>query len=465
MVQIATRRAACARLARPTQFPAAATHLRAPTASQGASLTQRAGPRAPAAARARTKVPLAQPHARTSAPNQTGARRAARRRHRARPAPTVAAKDCSVPSSAPNVHRMPSGLVVQRRRADSMWQWHIQRPAQRLSVQGASRVAECQCNAGYYNERNALGTPKCILCGAGAACKVRGVTVATLPLKAGYWRLSPESTEIKRCPDAAHGSDSACVGGDGTSTPAKTRRQLGSSSACRESTTGPYCQLCDDEATVGSGSRLYYSRSTRTCKECTGDLVAPISTAVGIAVVLAGLGALYYVYMPHRRVPWLRMLLLRGTTMVAAFSLRAKAKQCVGFYQVATSVATVYNVVMPASTQSLLDTLQFVNLNLFDAFGLPYECLSLHGFSSQLRFHMLAPLGLVTVITLGCVGSQLVQLLRGRAGGVGAPSGACAPSWRWKLVKRGLLKALPAISVISFLVFPAVSTVAFRAWD
>ena len=203
-------------------------------------------------------------------------------------------------------------------------------PDNAVSVQGASRVAECQCNAGYYNARSASETPECVLCGAGAVCKVRGVTVATLPLKAGYWRLSPESTEIKRCPDAAHDSDSACVGGDGTSTPAKTRRQLGSSNACRDTTTGPYCQLCDD----GSGSRLYYSRSTRACKECTGDLVVPISTAVGIAVVLAGLGALYYAYMPHRRVPWLRMLLLRGTTMVAAFSLRAKAKQCVGFYQV-----------------------------------------------------------------------------------------------------------------------------------
>ena len=218
----------------------------------------------------------------------------------------------------------------------------VQCPANAVSVQGASRVAECQCNAEYYN--NASGIPKCIRCGAGAACKVgvRGVTVATLPLKAGYWRLSPESTEIKRCPDAAHGSESACVGGEGTSAPAATRRQLGSSNACRASTTGPYCQVCDDEAADGSGSRLYYSRSTRTCKECTGDLVAPIGTAVGIAVVLAGLGALYYVYMPHRRVPWLRMLLLRGKTMVAAFSLRAKVKQCVGFYQVALPVVDLW---------------------------------------------------------------------------------------------------------------------------
>ena len=211
-------------------------------------------------------------------------------------------------------------------------------PENAVSVQGASRVAECECNAGYYNA-GSHSEISCVPCGPGVVCKVRGVTVATLPLEAGYWRLSTESTEIKRCPDAAHGDDSACVGGSG---PAATRRQLGGSNACRASTTGPYCQVCDAEATDGSGSRLYYSRSTRACKECSSDLAAPISTVVGIAVVLAGLGALYYVYMPHERVPWLRMLLLRGTTMVAAFSLRAKAKQCVGFYQVALLMAGIH---------------------------------------------------------------------------------------------------------------------------
>jgi hypothetical protein len=200
------------------------------------------------------------------------------------------------------------------------------------SGQGASRVEECECNVGYYNNGSASEI-KCVLCGTGAVCEVSGVTRATMPLDAGYWRSSNESTEIKRCPDAAHASGSACVGGTGTSAPAATRRQLGSSNACRASTTGPYCQLCDDETMDSSGS-LYYSRSTRTCKECSGDFAVPISTVVCIAIVLAGLGALYYAYMPHRRVPWLRMLLLRGSTMVAAFSLRAKAKQCVGFYQV-----------------------------------------------------------------------------------------------------------------------------------
>ena len=213
-------------------------------------------------------------------------------------------------------------------------------PDNAVSVQGASHVAECECNAGYYNAGSASEI-SCVLCSVGIVCAVRGVTVATLPLDAGYWRLSNESTEIKRCPDAAHGNGSACIGGTGTSAPA-TQRQLGSSNACRASTTGPYCQVCDDEATDGSGSRLYYSRSTRACKECSSDLAVPISTVVGIAVVLSGLGALYYVYMPHRSVPWLRMLLLRGKTMVAAFSLRAKVKQCVGFYQVALPVVDLW---------------------------------------------------------------------------------------------------------------------------
>jgi hypothetical protein len=130
---------------------------------------------------------------------------------------------------------------------------------------------------------------------------------------------------------------------------------------------------------------------------------------------------------------------------------------------------------MPASTQSLLGRLSFVNLDL-DALGLPLECLAMHGYLSQLLFHMLAPLGLFAVLVLGCVGGQWVQLLQARcycrrgaearrAGGLCAPSGVCAPSWRWKLLKRGVLKALPAIAVISFLVYPSVSTVAFRAWD
>ena len=35
----------------------------------------------------------------------------------------------------------------------------------------------------------------------------------------------------------------------------------------------------------------------------------------------------------------------------------------------------------------------------------------------------------------------------------------------WKRTKRGALIALPPVSVLSFLVFPAVSSIAFRAWD
>jgi hypothetical protein len=40
--------------------------------------------------------------------------------------------------------------------------------------------------------------------------------------------------------------------------------------------------------------------------------------------------------------------------MINHISLRAKLKQCVGFYQVATNIQEVYNLEMPSDTQATL---------------------------------------------------------------------------------------------------------------
>ena len=52
--------------------------------------------------------------------------------------------------------------------------------------------------------------------------------------------------------------------------------------------------------------------------------------------------------MPHerlpwfqQRLPWFQMLYLRGSTMANSLNLRAKLKQCIGFYQVATNIPEV----------------------------------------------------------------------------------------------------------------------------
>jgi hypothetical protein len=74
LARVATHRAARARLARPTPFLAAATHLCALTASQGASPTQRAGARAPDAHPALIRTPLVQPRASTAVQATTASR-------------------------------------------------------------------------------------------------------------------------------------------------------------------------------------------------------------------------------------------------------------------------------------------------------------------------------------------------------------------------------------------------------
>ena len=58
------------------------------------------------------------------------------------------------------------------------------------------------------------------------------LTVASFPLKAGYYRTGSDSDDLRRCPDA--GANSGCVGG-----------VRGGEGPCKPSLQGPYCKLCE----------------------------------------------------------------------------------------------------------------------------------------------------------------------------------------------------------------------------
>jgi ABC-type taurine transport system substrate-binding protein len=115
----------------------------------------------------------------------------------------------------------------------------------------ASGAATC-CQRGYV-----LVDEACRQCGVdvndylldGATCDaVSGTTVATLEVKPGYFRFSPESTFVYRCLE----TDDACRG----SSP-------GVEGYCRAHAHGPLCMLCDDR---------YFRR-----KEFTGTIKAEAS--------------------------------------------------------------------------------------------------------------------------------------------------------------------------------------------
>ena len=94
----------------------------------------------------------------------------------------------------------------------------------------SSSLQHCTCVPGYFNpaQSNLTGTPApatCVACPLGSICDDLGATLASLPIKSGYYRASASASNVVRCSDAASGcgiqtecvnATSACRGGPDT---------------------------------------------------------------------------------------------------------------------------------------------------------------------------------------------------------------------------------------------------------
>ena len=128
--------------------------------------------------------------------------------------------------------------------------------------------------------------------------------------------------------------------------------------------------------------------------------------------------------------------------LLTELSLKAKAKQLLGFFQVATRVADVYETPMPESVSQVLAFADVLNINIA-GFGLPLQCLGIGTYQQQLATTMLVPLVIAGAVLLGFV-------LRSCCGS--------GPKDRF----AGLLAGLPWLLTLSFLVFPMVSLIPLR---
>ena len=176
---------------------------------------------------------------------------------------------------------------------------------------------------------------------------------------------------------------------------------------------------------------------------CEGDVAAPLVIGIVVALVVVVIALLWARFQPHRNVRALAKLGDRLSRLFAQLSLRPKLKQLLSFYQVATRVSSVYDVPMPAAVANLLSFFELFNINI-GGIGLPMQCMGLGTYEQQLAFMMLTPVVLAAVLLLGF-------LLRSCCAGKGAGA--------------GLLAALPWLLSLSFLVFPMVSSSAFRAFS
>ena len=97
-------------------------------------------------------------------------------------------------------------------------------------------------------------------CGGGTE-GICGVTLATVPLFPGFWRASPNTTEVFAC------DGGACLGGNDTL------------AYCAEPYEGPLCERCAEGYWLGEGQR---------CRQCPGNGGASMLLSLGLAV---GLGS------------------------------------------------------------------------------------------------------------------------------------------------------------------------------
>lgn len=106
---------------------------------------------------------------------------------------------------------------------------------------------------------------------------------------------------------------------------------------------------------------------------------------------------------------------------------------------------------MPRDVANLLSVIAPIFSFSIGSLGLPLQCVSLSSFYQRLLVIMLAPYLLCLIILLGCILCRFLRVVKASA----------RPSMK-ELCYRGALAALPAMLVISFLAFPAVSSLAFR---
>jgi hypothetical protein len=386
-------------------------------------------------------------------------------------------------------------------------------PPNSITLRAASTTrGECICEPGYFDANASVAVDaallavtsaresragpvsmtaavvQCTVCPVGITDCDRGSTLEALPLRKGYYRLDANSLDVRVCPDAqvncsttfgtaACESASACQGGAGD--------------PCANNLTGVYCLLCDRSDLAAP---VYYKRSTSNevarCVDCSDTLASTAFVVLGIlsAVILV----ILLMRLLKRNLPekWIARL----SYLNAQFTLFDKGKICFCFYQIVTQVSTVNDVSMPNEVTLLIERLSVVvTLGLPDIAITPLECVGLGGYRPRLLFWMIAPVAVDIVIVL-CVlllltwkgrccaprtrrtpGTAAVATRRGSSlsrwlarQSLGAPAALPPPptaSVANKAEQKTLVhKALPAVLVSLFVLYPKVTLVAFEGF-
>ena len=275
----------------------------------------------------------------------------------------------------------------------------------------------------------------CFPCPLGSSCSGKGASLASLPLEVGYWRASADSADIRRCPIT--GTDEpSCAGREG---------------GCKALTAGPYCRLCDDEL-----EDHYFDNVQQSCLPCSGSQAAtlagflsvfPVLVSIAIAIGISSTACsrrCRSTWKESRLARWLKKSHAFTWRILKQTSLVKKGKITVTFYQIATSIQSVFLVIYPADVESILAAFRFLAFNFTDL-NLAWACFGLGAYTDRLLFFTLSPLiFLIPTLPLGAILSKKHDTTR---------------------LHRLASVALPTILAVLFFIFPSVTSIALQGME
>ncbi len=285
-------------------------------------------------------------------------------------------------------------------------------------LSGARSVIECVCLPGYYQVNSASSgtnvsaaavSPICVPCPVGADCGAGAITLQTLKLNPGYYRISSASNDVRRCPDA--GGPLINCSGVCTATGMKASTTSGClggedvNMQCRMGLTGLFCELCEDH-----NGRYYQKASgsiTAECLQCDGMIA--LRLGLTFLALLTLLGLRHYLIRAVGRLAREKPTLYEAiTTPWARYQMGTKLKHIIGFYQIATKIPSVYEVTLPPDVQGLLTQLAVpLDLGLEWVIS-PLECVGIRGYRGRLTFWMVLPI----VVVFSVLASFLLNEVR-----------------------------------------------------
>ncbi|GMI14940.1 hypothetical protein TrVE_jg10948 [Triparma verrucosa] len=131
----------------------------------------------------------------------------------------------------------------------------------------STTASECVCPAGKFDNLLGGSARMCEPVKKGMSTTVEAMTLSTVTVEPGFWRVGPQSIDIRKCPVS-----DACPGGN-------------SSNYCREGHAGPYCNLCEPDYTKDP------FQICQTCSSTTEDVVKSIMV---ITAILTFTGLIFY---------------------------------------------------------------------------------------------------------------------------------------------------------------------------